>query len=88
MYNPSEIFRCKLYIIKYIAYASNMKAQIYLSFRHFSGAEEDRLHEVALTAIKVSNDPLTYFSILFKGWWTLAMAKSYIPIVHLVHDTM
>jgi len=35
----------------------NSKSEIYIKMTGSRGAEEDRLHEVALTAMKVANDP-------------------------------
>jgi len=49
------------------------------------GAGEDRLYEVAPTA---ANDPQLLPHPPKKGWWTMAMAKSQIPMVHWVHDNM
>jgi len=51
------------------------------------GFEEDRLHEVALTAMKAANNPHLLPYPPKEGLWVVAMEKK-IPTVHLVHDTM
>jgi len=68
--------------------SSNLQAPLRTSKLYY-GAEEDRLHEVAQTTIKVANDPHQLSYPLKEGWWAVTMAsKNQIRTVHLVYDTM
>jgi len=49
-------------------------------------AGEDRLHEMAPTATKAANDPQLFSYPPKEEWWAVAMLKSQILTVHLVHD--
>jgi len=49
------------------------------------GAGEDRLHVMSPTTTKAASDPQLLPYLLKEGWWAMVMAKSQLPIVHLVH---
>jgi len=43
---------------------------------------------VALTATKAANDPQLLSHPPKEGWWTMAMVKSQILMVHWIHHNM
>jgi len=70
-----------------IVQEANYKESIYDRLKKSNkGAEEDRLHEVALMATKAANDSQKLPYSPKVEWCAVEMAKSQMPIIHLIYD--